>query len=212
VREAGLSLNPHGLVGSALYLTVFIVIFLESGIPVGFWLPGDTVLFVAGLVAADPATRVSVGALAAGVTLCAAAGSVCGYLLGRRVGRPTLDRRYGQALRRAESFTGRWGTLALLVSRFVPWARTFVPIVLGSAAMPARRFLLADVSSALIWGCGLVLLGYAAASTPALEGVAIAVAVVAVVSTILVPAGIFVVRRVQSRRRQSPEPRAIHTE
>jgi membrane-associated protein len=158
-----------GLTGAAFYAAIFVVVFIESGILVGFWLPGDTVLFAAGLLAADAAVGVSVWVIAAGVSVAAVAGAMVGYATGRRFGRPYLERRYGSALSRAEAFYARFGSLTLVAARFVPLARTLAPVLAGAVAMPGVRFLPAVISGAFVWGSGLVLLGYASASVPGIE-------------------------------------------
>src|SRR5918912_3193549 len=103
--------------------------------------------------------------LAAGSFACAAAGNLLGYWTGRRFGRPWLLRRAGSAHRHvewAERFYARYGWLAVVVARFVPWARTFTPVAAGVAGMSYPRFVSATVVGAGIWGAGLVVLGYAA--------------------------------------------------
>lgn len=172
--ERGLSgrLGPMdlvGLTGLALYVVLFVIIFMESGILIGFWLPGDTILFAAGLLAADPDTGVSVAVVAAGVTLAAVAGAFVGYATGARLGRSYLERRYGGLLGRADAFYRRYGTATLIAARFVPWLRTFAPVMAGAVAMPKPAFARAVAAGAVVWGTGLVLLGYAAAEIPGLE-------------------------------------------
>ena len=158
-----------GLTGLALYVVLFVVVFVESGILIGFWLPGDTILFAAGLLAADPDNRVSVAVLAAGVTFAAVAGAFVGYATGARLGRSYLERRYGGLLGRAETFYRRYGTATLVAARFVPWLRTFAPVMAGAVAMPKLAFARAVAAGALVWGTGLVLLGYGAAEIPGLR-------------------------------------------
>jgi membrane-associated protein len=177
-----------GLTAGATYTLVFGLVFVESGLVVGFLLPGDTVLFTAGLLAADPAHDLSVPVLAVGVAVCAVAGDVVGYWTGARLGRPWLERRgdrLGQALPRAEAFYARWGWSAVVVARFVPWLRTFTPILAGTARMPYAAFLTANLAGALVWGSGLVLLGYRAHATPWLRHAAYAVAAVAILGSVV---------------------------
>ncbi len=206
-RQTG-RVDLGGLSGTALYVAIFFIIFVESGILVGFWLPGDTVLFAAGLLAADTAVGVSVWVLAAGVTLAAVAGALVGYATGRRFGRPYLERRYGTVFSRVEAFYTRFGAVTLVAARFVPWARTLAPVLAGAVAMPRGSFLWAVVAGALVWGSGLVLLGYASASVPGIEDAAPWVAATIVVAS--VAAGVFgdAVRR-RARRdvpTRSPRP------
>jgi membrane-associated protein len=177
-----------GLTAGAIYALVFGLVFVESGLIVGFLLPGDTVLFTAGLLAADPARELSVPALAVGVGVCAVLGDVVGYWTGARLGRPWLERRggrLGHALPRAEAFYARWGWSAVVVARFIPWLRTFTPILAGTARMPYAAFLTANLVGALVWGSGLVLLGYWAHATPWLRHAAYLVAGVAILGSLV---------------------------
>jgi membrane-associated protein len=150
------------LTAAAVYLVVFGFVFVESGILVGFFLPGDSILFGAGLVAATAGSGVDLAVLVVGVLVAAVAGDAVGYASGRRLGRPWLVRRerFVRHVERAERFYARYGALAVVVARWIPWIRTFTPIVAGVARMPYPRFLVANVTGAVTWGAGLVLLGY----------------------------------------------------
>jgi membrane-associated protein len=150
------------LTATAVYLVVFGFVFVESGILVGFFLPGDSILFGAGLVAATAGSGVDLPVLVVGVLVAAVAGDAVGYASGRRLGRPWLIRRQRlvRHVERAERFYARYGALAVVAARWIPWIRTFTPIVAGVARMPYPRFLAANVAGAVTWGVGLVLLGY----------------------------------------------------
>jgi membrane-associated protein len=150
------------LTAATVYLVVFGFVFVESGILVGFFLPGDSILFGAGLVAATAGSGVAIGVLVGGVLVAAVAGDAVGYASGRQLGRPWLVRRqrFVRHVERAERFYARYGALAVVVARWIPWVRTVTPIVAGVARMPYPRFLAANVAGAVSWGAGLVLLGY----------------------------------------------------
>jgi membrane-associated protein len=157
-------LHPElsNLTAGAVYAVVFGLVFVESGVLVGFWLPGDTVLFAAGLLAANPHRGISLTGLAAGAAAAAFLGDLAGYATGRRLGRSWLERRgerFQPALKQAEAFYERWGWLALVSARFVPWLRTFTPILAGVARLRYAAFASANLVGALAWGSGLVLLG-----------------------------------------------------
>lgn len=156
------TLDLEGLGTGLVYLLVFGFVFIESGILLGFFLPGDSLLFGAGLLAASPYSDVSVVALAVGVSVAAVAGDAVGYWTGRHWGRPWLERKPSMAkhIERAEAFYDRWGPVAVVVARWFPWLRTATPVIAGVARMPYRQFLAANVIGALSWGAGLVLLGY----------------------------------------------------
>lgn len=180
------------LTAAAIYAVVFGFLFVESGLLVGVLLPGDTVLFAAGLLSATPAIGLRLDWLILGASASAVAGDAVGYLSGRRLGRPWLARRVAAGrfppgvLDRTEGLARRWGTLAVVIARWVPWVRTFTPIVAGVAQMPYRRFLLANVAGAAVWAGGLLGIGRLAATLPWVRDAAYAVAGVAVAASVLV--------------------------
>jgi membrane-associated protein len=172
----------------AVYAVVIGFVFLECGLLFGFFLPGDTLLFAAGLVAADAARGVQLGWLLTGVLVAAVVGECIGYLIGARMGLPVLRRRRGRVLTpervaRVERFTDRYGVLAIIAARWIPWVRTFAPLLAGATGMPWGRFLVANVVGALCWAPSLLLAGYLAASVPVLEHLSVGVAAVAVAAT-----------------------------
>lgn len=185
--------NPDlaGLTTTAVYLVVFGFVFVESGLLVGFLLPGDTILFGAGLLAASDRSDVSLAVLLIGVLIAAVSGDSVGYAIGSRLGRPWLDRRMTAGrldprhLARADAFYDRFGPLAVVAARWVPWLRTVVPILAGTSRLPYRRFLPANVLGALLWGAGLLVLGYYAAADPGLRTAAYVVAGVFVVGSVV---------------------------
>ena len=173
---------------AAVYVVVIGFVFVECALLIGFFLPGDTLLFAGGLVAADAARGVDLGWLLTGVLAAAIIGEVVGYLIGARMGLPMLRRRRGRVITpervaRAEAFTERYGVLAIIAARWIPWVRTFAPLLAGATGMSWPKFMLANVVGALCWGPTLLLAGYLAASVPWVEHVSFAVAGVAIVAT-----------------------------
>lgn len=178
------------LTAGGAYAVLFTLVFVESGLLVGFFLPGDTVLFAAGLLSARPGSPLSLTVLALGTAVAAVAGDAVAYWTGRRLGRPWVEHRAGRMaghLPQAEAFYRRWGWAAVVVARFIPWVRTFTPVVAGLARMPYGRFLSANVVGALLWGTGLVLLGHVAYSVPWVRYAAYAVAGVSVAASLVGP-------------------------
>jgi membrane-associated protein len=176
---------------AAVYVVVIGFVFVECALLIGFFLPGDTLLFAGGLVAADVARGVDLGWLLTGVLVAAVAGETVGYVIGARMGLVVLRRRRGRVLtpervERAERFTERYGVLAIISARWIPWVRTFAPLLAGATGMTWPRFMLGNVVGALCWGPTLVLAGYLAASVPWVEHVSLAVAGVAIVATTVV--------------------------
>ena len=143
------------------------VVFAESGLLLGFFLPGDTLLFIAGFLASATGGHLlpALPITAFVVFIAAAAGDQVGYLIGRRVG-PSLFTRPKSRLfdpahvRRANDFFERRGPAAIVIARFVPIVRTFVPVIAGVGSMHYRRFVTYNLMGALAWGVGITTLGY----------------------------------------------------
>lgn len=178
----GLSPDLGTLTAAAVYAVVFGFVFVESGLLVGFLLPGDSILFGAGLLSAEPTSGVSLVVLAAGAFAAAVAGDSVGYGLGNRFGRAYVEGRVARGrldvrhLHRTEQLFARWGWWAVVVARWIPWIRTFTPVLAGTGRMPYPRFLSANLVGALAWAVGLTVLGHVAASQPALRHASYAVA------------------------------------
>ena len=152
-----------------LYLLIGTIVFVETGILLGFFLPGDSILFSAGLVAAAHG-EVNIVVLVTVIFIAAFFGDQVGFVLGRLVGRPYLERhtspRIQQMIARSERFYEQTGWWAVIAARFFPWVRTFVPPIAGASKMNYYKFLSANVLGALLWGVGITLAGYYAASLP----------------------------------------------
>jgi membrane-associated protein len=176
---------------AAVYVVVIGFVFVECALLVGFFLPGDTLLFAGGLVAADVGRGVDLGWLLTGVLVAAVAGETVGYVIGARMGIHVLRGRRGRVITpervsRAEAFTAKYGVLAIISARWIPWVRTFAPLLAGATGMTWPKFMLGNVVGALCWGPTLVLAGYLAARVPWVEHVSVAVGAVAIVATIVV--------------------------
>jgi membrane-associated protein len=143
------------------------VVFAESGLLVGFFLPGDTLLFIAGFLSSSAGGNVlpPLPVTATVVFLAAAAGDQVGYLIGRRFG-PSLFQRPRSRLFNpanvvgARAFFEHRGPSAVVIARFIPVVRRFTPIVAGVAAMRYRRFVAYNLLGAALWGVGVTTLGY----------------------------------------------------
>ena len=152
-----------------LYLVVGAIVFVETGILLGFFLPGDSILFSAGLVAAAHG-EVNIVILVSVIFIAAFFGDQVGFVLGRLVGRPYLERhnspRIQKMIIRSERFYEQTGWWAVVAARFFPWIRTFVPPIAGISKMNYYKFLSANALGALLWGVGITLAGYYAANLP----------------------------------------------
>ena len=165
------------------YAVVWALVFAGTGLFIGAFVPfitGDSLVFAAGLVAATSTSGVNIWVMAVGIGLAAWLGDQVGYALGRHYGRPYLDKRQGKWLQNAivksEAFYQAWGWWAVVVGRFMPWARVFVPPIAGIARMNYYKFFSANLVGALAWGVGLNVTGYYAASNPAVKSVSYAIA------------------------------------
>ncbi len=145
------------------YLVIGVIIFVETGLLIGFFLPGDSLLFSAGLVAAAR-DDVNIVILICVVFLAAFIGDQVGYVIGRKLGRPYLQRRNTprmmRMLARSEKFYERYGWWSVVIARYIPWVRTFVPAIAGTVKMNYYKFLSANVLGALLWGVGITLAGF----------------------------------------------------
>lgn len=161
------------------YAVVAGIVFVETGLLFGFFLPGDSILFSAGLVAAAHG-NINIVILVTAIFLAAFFGDQVGFVIGRVVGRPYLDKRKSPRVQRmivnAEEFYEKTGWWAVITARFFPWIRTFVPPIAGAAKMNYYKFLSANVIGALLWGVGITLAGYYAASIPWVKSSSYAIA------------------------------------
>lgn len=152
-----------------LYLFMGAIIFLETGVLIVFFIPGDSLLFFAGLVAAST-ENVNILLLVTIIFLAAFMGDQVGFALGRTVGRSYLEKSKRPAflkmVARAERFYERYGWWAVVFARFYPWIRTFVPPIAGISKMNYYRFLSANALGAFVWGVGMTMLGYYAVQFP----------------------------------------------
>jgi membrane-associated protein len=155
-----------------IYLALFLIVFIETGVLIAFFLPGDSILFAAGLVAATRSDT-NIAILVLLIFLAAFLGDQVGYVLGRKYGRNYLQRhassRIDRMVKRAEIFYEKYGWSAVILARFYPWIRTFMPPIAGLGKMNYYNFLAANALGAALWGIGITLLGFYAASIPALK-------------------------------------------
>lgn len=152
-----------------LYLLIGAIIFVETGVLLGFFLPGDSILFSAGLVAAGH-KDINILILVSVIFIAAFFGDQVGFVLGRTIGRPYLEKHNGpriqRMIERSERFYDRTGWWAVVAARFFPWIRTFVPPIAGASKMNYYKFLSANALGALLWGVGITLAGFYAATLP----------------------------------------------
>jgi len=183
-------------------LVVWGLVFAGTGLFIGAFIPfitGDSLVFAAGLVAANGS--IDIWVMAIGVGVAAWLGDQVGYTLGRHYGRPYLDRRKGSwiktGIEKSEKLFTAWGWWAVVIARFMPWARVFVPAIAGIAKMNYYKFFTANLVGALAWGSGLTFAGYYSASIPEVKSASYLIAAFFIVGSLI--AGI----RVWLRNRKS---------
>lgn len=161
-----------GVLASAGPVMVWVIVlgfvFTECAFIVGLFLPGDSLLFAAGVVLAQHDHEASAWLLSVAATLTAVVGNLVGYYVGHKTGNALIARRGGRVLNRANlerarEFLDRRGFLAIVLARWIPWIRTLAPLIAGAANMDRRRFVLATSIGGLAWVPTLVLVGYYAA-------------------------------------------------
>ncbi|MCZ2404126.1 VTT domain-containing protein [Paenarthrobacter sp. Z7-10] len=141
------------------------MIFAETGLLIGFFLPGDSLLFTAGLLVATGTIRFNIVLLMLLVIVCAFAGNQVGYLIGAKAGPALFNKPDSRLFKRkhvesAHAFFEKHGGQALILARFVPIVRTFVPVIVGVAGMSRRQFALFNAIGAILWAGGVTLLGF----------------------------------------------------
>ncbi|MFY1705315.1 MULTISPECIES: DedA family protein [Micromonospora] len=165
-------LDPEFLISTFGLLGILAIVFAESGLLIGFFLPGDSLLFTAGLLTADGQyITYPLWLVCLLITIAAVAGDQVGYAFGRKVG-PALFRRPDSRLFKQENvvkaheFFAKYGARSIVLARFVPIVRTFTPIVAGVSRMNYRTFVTYNVVGGILWGTGVTVLGYFLGQVP----------------------------------------------
>ena len=164
-------LDPKNLIegfGVWALVVVCAFVFAETGLLVGFVLPGDTLLVIAGVLAfpgAKQVIHVDIWWVCLAIAAAAFLGGEVGYLIGRKAGPRIFERKESgffsrKNVERTNAFFTRFGGLAVIAARFVPIVRTFAPVAAGVGHMPYRRYSMYNAIGALIWGAGLTFVGY----------------------------------------------------
>lgn len=157
--------------GDVAFWIVVAIIFAECGLLIGFFLPGDSLLFVLGLFIASGAIHINIALACVILTIAAFAGNLTGYWIGHKAG-PTLFSKPDSKLFKREyvektnQFFNRYGNRAIVQARFVPIVRTFITAVAGVGRMDFKRFALYSGIGAVLWATGVTLLGYFLGNVP----------------------------------------------
>lgn len=173
------------IIGFGVFAVLF-VIFAESGLLIGFFLPGDSLLFTSGFLVQQGIFPINIHLFVLLLFLAAAIGDSTGYEFGKRVGRKLFERRNSRLfkqkyLEQAETFYKKHGPITIVLARFVPIVRTFVPIVAGVSRMPYRSFIVFNLIGGLLWTASFTYLGYFAGAQLHAWGVNVEIAAIIIV-------------------------------
>ena len=203
--------DVKGLVAWGGYVGLTFIIFAETGLLVGFFLPGDSLLVTAGLFASQPEFGLNVWLLGGLLTVASIVGNAVGYFIGSMSG-PRLFKREESLLfkprylRQAHDFYERHGGKTVILARFMPIVRTFVPVVAGAAGMSYARYTYYNVVGGVLWIWSLLLLGYFLGRyIPGIDE-RIEVVILVVIALSLAPAAIHWLRAKRRRRAAPPPP------
>lgn len=163
-------LGEGGLFASAVLPGILIIVFIETGLLFPL-LPGDSLLFTGGLLAAAPHPPVSIWVLLLCVPLVAVLGDQCAYFIGRRIGPALFDKEDSRFFKKryvteSHAFFEKYGAKTIILARFVPIVRTFTPVLAGVSYMRYPVFLAFDIVGGILWGAGMTLLGYFLGNVP----------------------------------------------
>ncbi len=158
-------IDPHHLLDSFGLVGLILIIFAECGLLIGFFLPGDTLLFAAGLLLAVGRLHTPLWVFLITVPLAAVAGNLVGYWIGYRAGPKVFDRPNSAVFKpeyveRSHAFFERFGSWTIILARFVPIIRTVATVMAGVAKMSFRRYALYSVIGGVVWAVGVILAGY----------------------------------------------------
>ncbi len=200
--------DPQGLqklIAAGGYLLLFAIVFAETGLLIGFFLPGDSLLFIAGFVVAS-SSNLSLPLLM--ILLCVAAigGDTVGYLIGRKAGPAIFSRPDSRLFKRkhldsAHEFYEKHGPKTIVLARFVPIVRTFAPTVAGAAGMNYRQFLVYNIIGGIGWICSMLLLGYFLGNIPVVKN-NLEKAVLGIVFLSVLPMILHALKERKTKRRQ----------
>lgn len=196
------------------WLAVVAVIFAESGLMVGFFLPGDSLLFTAGFLVQQQIFQVNIVVLIICCFAAAVAGNSAGYFIGSNVGRKLFAKSGSRFFRpeylaEAEKFYEKHGNKTIVLAMFVPVVRAFTPVVAGIAKMNYRTFVLFNLLGAAIWTSTFLLIGYFAGDILKKAGINIEVAALLIIFVSLLPGIIHVLQKPEARAKIAAKVRRI---
>jgi membrane-associated protein len=204
-------LDPNTLVDTFGLLGILVVVFAECGLLIGFFLPGDSLLFTAGLLVKRGTMDQPIWLVCLLITVAAVAGNQVGYMIGRKAGPAVFSRPDSRLFKqeyvdKSYAFFDKYGARAIVLARFVPIVRTFITVTAGVGRMHYRTYLTYTVVGGVLWGTGVTLLGYALGSVDVVAEY-IELILIGIVAVSLVPVAIELLRaRSRSRNQRYDEP------
>ena len=201
-------LGEGGPFASAVLPGILVIVFIETGLLFPL-LPGDSLLFPGGLLAAQPDPPVNIWVLAISVAVVAVLGDQCAYFIGRRIGPALFDKEDSRFFKKhyvteSHAFFEKHGPKTIIMARFVPIVRTFTPVLAGVSYMRYPLFLGYDIVGGVMWGAGVTLLGYFLGNVPFVKE-HLELMILLIVFLSVLPALITVGRNVLKRRGALPE-------
>nr|WP_228046508.1 VTT domain-containing protein [Saccharopolyspora sp. HNM0983] len=186
-------LDPENIIrslGAFAVIGVCLIIFAECGLLIGFFLPGDSLLFVAGLFVATGAIATPLWLACLLFGACALVGNITGYWIGRKLGPAMFNKPDSKLFKRehvdkTHEFFERYGARAIILARFVPIVRTFITAVAGVAKMDPKKFFTYSAVGAVLWAMGVTVLGYFLGNIPWIKNNLEAMAIVIVLVSVL---------------------------
>lgn len=213
-------LDPENLIegfGAFALLGVCFIVFAETGLLIGFLLPGDTLLIITGVLTfTGVVLTIDIWWVCLAISAAAFLGGEVGYLIGHKAGPRIFQRKETglfsvENVRRTNSFFTRFGGLAVIVARFVPIVRTFAPVAAGVGHMDYRKYSLYNAIGAIIWGSGLTFAGYLLGYIPPVRDFVVeyidVILLVAVAVTLIPTIYHYIQSVVKARKRKAAEPR-----
>ena len=185
-------------------IAILLVIYAESGLLVGFFLPGDSLLFTAGFLVSQGFLNINIHLFVLLLFIAAVLGDNTGYAFGSRVGRKLFKKKesrffHPENLHKAEAFYETYGAKTIVLARFVPFIRTFAPIVAGISKMKYREFIVYNLLGSALWVASFTYLGYYAGDVVERLGINIEVAAIIIILLSILPAVIHVLKQPEAR-------------